>query len=382
MERHRHYMIVMDRDGVFRKAQPISHGEIGAEVVYEPKESSRIHNFLFTGKSVNNRTKIAAMTVMLLLITFPLYAWYNGDTAYAYVNVDINPSMEMEVNEALKVKDIQPLNEDAEMILAELGDQWKNKTVEEVTAQVIDQGRKDQLIEGENVVIIGVSYLEGPLKDKHITKVLDEYFRDHPDEGLDVATFEVPEEIRKAANIQDKSMNQMFAEEVENDQSSPPADSKMDDQERDIIQSFYNKQSDHEIEESAGETDDTKPNAVKQKSNGKDNGNSNQPRVDSAQKANRDQHQKMMAAEKKAGQHSKLSKKEEKNSEPSKQKSAKLKKHKDKNSKGEQQENKQLKSKQKQEKQKNKNKHKQNKQKQNDGSNKHKRDKGKNHNKH
>ncbi len=254
MERHRHYMIVMDRYGVFHKAEPVAYAEVGAEVEYKPIQNGRFHRFLLTGKTVNRRTKVAVMTVLVMLITLPLYAWYNGDKVYAYVNVDINPSVEMEVDEAMKVKSIRPLNEDAEQILIEIGSSWENKTVEEVTTLLIEQGKKDRLIDGENVVLIGVSYLDGQKKEKHITDTLDQFFNQHPQEELSVATFEVPEKIREAARSERKSMNELFAEQVDKQVEPDTEALQIDDQEKELIQSYYNKD-DHE--EKADERDST-----------------------------------------------------------------------------------------------------------------------------
>ncbi|QTM98538.1 hypothetical protein ERJ70_04040 [Sediminibacillus dalangtanensis] len=253
MERHRHYIVVMDKYGVFHKAEPVASAEVGAEVEFKPIQNGRFHRFLLTGKSVNKRTKIAVMTVLVMLITFPLYAWYNGGKVYAYVNVDINPSVEMEVDEAMKVKSIRPLNDDAEQILVELGPSWKNKTVEEVTSLLIEQGKKDQLIDGENVVIIGVSYLDGREKEKYITDTLDEYFNRHPQEELSVATFEVPEKIREAARSESKSMNELFAEEVDKQVESDTEALQIDDQEKELIQSYYHK--DDHVEDKADDRD-------------------------------------------------------------------------------------------------------------------------------
>ncbi|SDM77413.1 hypothetical protein SAMN05216244_3364 [Sediminibacillus halophilus] len=269
MERHRHYMIVMDKDGVFHKAEPAASAEVGTEVEYKPIQNGRFHRFLLTGKSVKKRTKIAVMTVLVMLITFPLYAWYNGGKVYAYVNVDINPSVEMEVDEAMKVKSIRPLNDDAEQILVELGTSWKNRTVEEVTSLLIEQGKKDQLIDGENVVIIGVSYLDGQEKEKHITDTLDDYFNRHPQEELSVATFEVPEKIREAARSERKSMNELFAEEVDKQVEADKDALQIDDQEKELIQSYYHKD-DHD-EESDLESTDTVTEQEESKTETSDN---------------------------------------------------------------------------------------------------------------
>ncbi len=252
MERHRHYMIVMDKDGMFHKAEPVASAEVGAEVEYKPLQNGRFHHFLLTGR----HTKIAVMTVLVMLISFPLYAWFDGDKVYAYVNVDINPSVEMEVDEAMKVKSIRPLNEDAEQILDELGSSWINKTVEEVTALVIDQGKKDEMIDGGNVVIIGVSYLNGQKKEKYITDILDDYFNQSLQEELSVATFEVPEEIREAAKSESKSMNELFAEEVNKEEKADPEAFQIDDQEKELIESYY-REEDHEEEAGQKETSDT-----------------------------------------------------------------------------------------------------------------------------
>ncbi len=244
MELHRHYIVVMDEDGTFHKANPVDDAEIGLEISYVPKKSNNIMHFFFSGRKRKTSTRIAAMTALVIIITFPLYSWYNGNKAYAYVNVDLNPSLEMKINEEMYVLDINPLNEEAERLLEQIGPAWQDKSVEQVTSLIIDKTKDEDMLDNPNRVIIGVSYLKDREKDKYITKALDEFFSNHPDKDLRVATFEVPEKIRQEAQSEKVSMNKLMAEELTNEEAAimqtENQEPNIDSREKEIIQSFYN----------------------------------------------------------------------------------------------------------------------------------------------
>ncbi|NHW60168.1 hypothetical protein HA378_33910, partial [Escherichia coli] len=79
--------------------------------------------------------------VAFLLILLPFFAWYDGDQTYALINLDINPSIEMKVNDNMEVLELVPLNEDARSLLGNEND-WKSKSLEEVAATIIEKSEE------------------------------------------------------------------------------------------------------------------------------------------------------------------------------------------------------------------------------------------------
>src|SRR5699024_3808075 len=117
MKKHRRYMIVMTRKGVFQKATPIEHSLIGDEVYFQPIHSKKwLAFFFYPSKNKRASVGLLATVCMLLLIAMPFYFIMGKEETYAYVNIDINPSVELKVDHMLHVHDMTPLNEDANKI--------------------------------------------------------------------------------------------------------------------------------------------------------------------------------------------------------------------------------------------------------------------------
>lgn len=241
MEQHRRYSVVMGRDGTFHKAKPLTGNIPGDEVQFEPlPEKNKLFGFFPRNLKLNVR--FIAMVTALLIAILPLYSWYDSNQAYAYVNIDMNPSLELKVNHKMKVIDMTALNDDAGSFLETLSD-WKNKAVEKVTVTIIQKGQEAGLMNQKNQVMIGVSYDGNSSQGKGITNSIDEYLQTNP-QAVTIATFEVPKEIRKQAQEEKKSMNELYAQSVmqptEGTTNTVSTSSNVNKKEQEIIQSFYN----------------------------------------------------------------------------------------------------------------------------------------------
>ncbi|QDP39632.1 anti-sigma-I factor RsgI family protein [Radiobacillus deserti] len=233
VKHHFRYTIVLRRDGSFVKAKPIKEKSVGAEVTYEEKEAHKLGS-LFLAKPAAG-IRLLAMVMVLLLIASPLYLWNAQDKAYAYVSIDINPSVELEVNKDMEVISIHAVNDDAKSLISMLGD-WKGKPIDQITGQIVQISKKENWLSEEKTVLIGISYEESGEKEAHVTKVLDEYFK--KDALLTVAIFEVPPSIRAQAQEQKKSMNEVMAASLPSLTKSELAN-QMDDKEREIIRTYF-----------------------------------------------------------------------------------------------------------------------------------------------
>lgn len=276
MEQHRNYSIVMAKDGTFHKAKPIPSSLPGDEVQYEllEEKENKWKTVLFPSK-LKPSYRFVAMVAALLIAILPLYSWYDSNQAYAYVNIDMNPSIEMKVNKKMKVIELIPLNDDASLLVEKITD-WKNKSVEKVTVTVIQKGQETGLLNSDTVMI-GVSYDRGSKKDKQITHVIDEYLQSKP-VNLMVATFEVPKEIRDQAQKEKKSMNELLAKTYESTNVSAKVSSlsklQLNEQEKEALKAFYNKTNNapdkekkvEQPDKEEKEKDNLKPQKEKEKS--------------------------------------------------------------------------------------------------------------------
>lgn len=258
MEQHRRYMIMMTPDGHFEKAKKVPGSDVGQEIPFDPYPEKEWKALPFSLKSFQLNYKFLAMVTAILLAIVPVYNWYDTNSAYAYVNIDINPSIEMKVNDRMQVIDIVPLNDDARVIIDKLKD-WRKESVQNVTILIIKTSQEQGFLNKDKQVMIGVSYKEQPQKDHLVTEVIDKSLKEQPLAEVQVATFEVPKEVHERAEKEKVSMNTLMAEDVKKEETEKAEESKqkvtkkehvkdtdkikqLDENEKTIFESFYKKQ--------------------------------------------------------------------------------------------------------------------------------------------
>lgn len=152
------FLTVLTPDGEFLRARRQENIEIGEELSFFPvslPDTTRRTVWKSAKTKRNAISIISTLAAMILIITFiPMFA--TSKQVYAYVSIDINPSLELGVDHELQVLSITPLNEDAEKLLNELPE-WKNKHIDEVTELIIDGSvDKGYLEQGEEVLVTTV----------------------------------------------------------------------------------------------------------------------------------------------------------------------------------------------------------------------------------
>ncbi|TCT18007.1 anti-sigma factor-like protein [Melghiribacillus thermohalophilus] len=241
MEKKARYLVVMTHDGLFYKAKPDLDCDIGEEIQFEPIFEAKTHVVPSIFHTFFQKRIIAALAVLLLAL-FPVYSWYSSSKAFAYVSIDINPSIEITVNRKLNVLELTPINESAERLIPMLPD-WKGQNVEHVTLHIIETSRKEGMLEGQSV-LIGVSYLNNGNND--LTEKLQTFLQEKEEE-MPIATIEIPDTIRKQAQEEKVSMNYVMAEKIVEDIQKKENKSENDDS--DGQEELSESPADHNLEE-------------------------------------------------------------------------------------------------------------------------------------
>ncbi len=127
------YCIVLDRDGAYHRV-PVS-GRSGIRV------GAKLE---FTSGNWFNRVKPTLMvaSILLLALGFSLYQIAGNPQAVAYVSLDINPSVELEVSEGLKVLKVNFLNDAAQKMISSLQLQGTDlyTSVSRIMAEAVREG--------------------------------------------------------------------------------------------------------------------------------------------------------------------------------------------------------------------------------------------------
>ncbi|KIL45858.1 anti-sigma factor domain-containing protein [Jeotgalibacillus soli] len=133
MQIEKRHLIVLTQDGHFLQAEKPSYSiTVGEEIEVIPYKGKR---FGLSGQFVHWPASFAVIAVLLLSF-YLIYLSFNREP-YAYLSVDINPSLMISVNSNGEAQHIEPLNEEAVILLSALGD-WKGNSMESVMNEIME----------------------------------------------------------------------------------------------------------------------------------------------------------------------------------------------------------------------------------------------------
>ncbi len=153
MEITEDYVTMLTPDGEFlRSRHEERQYELGEEILFFP---------LIEGQPDVSETKIkrrswrravlSSVAAAALLLFFLPY--YLQQQVYAYMSIDINPSLELGVNRQFEVVEIQTFNKDAKKLVASIKE-WKHRPVEEVTSKILAASEHQGYLKREKEVLI------------------------------------------------------------------------------------------------------------------------------------------------------------------------------------------------------------------------------------
>jgi hypothetical protein len=198
MEIRRDVLIMMTPDGQFMngKKTPNQRYTIGEEIPFYPiKENSQV-------KMKRSWTAAASiLTAAVLILTLFSASFLQSNKAYAYISVDINPSLELSLNKEQQVIDITPYNEDGEVLIEKLED-WEKEDVSEVAEEILRVSEKLGYLKKDQNVWITSTFtdLSENLTHSALLKDLNEFVKQYNDQhSAEIIIKETTEDIREEA---------------------------------------------------------------------------------------------------------------------------------------------------------------------------------------
>ncbi|WP_157417804.1 anti-sigma factor domain-containing protein [Bacillus cereus] len=195
MDIKKHSVVVLTPNGEFitckRKGDSCM---IGEEIAFDEQEQKASHF------SIPSFLKPASILVACFL--FAVLFFYNQpeEKVFAYVSVDINPSLEVSVTKDFRVIDLQACNDDGRRILKELK-QWENKQLQEVVRTIIQQSQEDKYLTNDKQVMLTAVAKDKALEpqlEKAMKELKKEYELKHITVEYQSSTMQVRENARKA----------------------------------------------------------------------------------------------------------------------------------------------------------------------------------------
>ncbi|MGG0719442.1 anti-sigma factor domain-containing protein [Robertmurraya massiliosenegalensis] len=223
MEKNGRFLTLLTPDGEFLKiSSDGKQHDIGEEIPIPIFEKRKGVPFTFFQTLKGKSIVALAVACLFAIFTFiPL----NQNEVYAYMSIDINPSIELGFNDALKVIELIPYNEEGREIVEEMGN-WKHKDIHEVTANILNSIKEKGYIEKEQEIVIGTVHL-GESKQKteeEIKKTIHELEKTISEEQAKVTSYEATSEEREIAIENGVTTGKLISEQKK--EQKPSAEEK------------------------------------------------------------------------------------------------------------------------------------------------------------
>ncbi|MDN3014988.1 anti-sigma factor domain-containing protein [Paenibacillus sp. BSR1-1] len=163
------FLTLLTPEGEFLRARKQDQTySIGEEIHFFPFESSRT-NLSFHGAKNFLRQKsvwAAAMSFIIILggVIIPMY---QDNKAYAYMSIDVNPSIELVVNKKSQVVKLTGYNKEGKKVISELDD-WEKQNVSDVTKAILAEMKDEGYLNNNEKIILSA------VRTKHLEKTAEE----------------------------------------------------------------------------------------------------------------------------------------------------------------------------------------------------------------
>jgi hypothetical protein len=156
MEVDERFLTLLTPEGEFLRARKQKQDYlIGEEIDFFPFSENKKKKSLFFNLSPGKALPAAACAVIIAAASF--IPFNNSDDVYAYMSIDVNPSIELAVNNELEVIDLEAYNVEGKNILSEIKD-WEHQEVSVVTTNIIEEIREQGFFENHDKVVISTVY--------------------------------------------------------------------------------------------------------------------------------------------------------------------------------------------------------------------------------
>ncbi|KAA0546647.1 anti-sigma factor domain-containing protein [Bacillus sp. BGMRC 2118] len=164
------YITLLTPEGEFlRSRKGKEHYEIGEEINFFPvNEQNSVRRSFF---KLNKWNSGIASVIAAALLFFSIFNLYDRNEVYAYMTIDINPSIEAGVDKKLRVVSLEGYNAEGDEVVKKL-EEWMNEPINSVTEAIIQESKDSGYYkEGVEVLLSTVIVEE---EDEQLAKELSE----------------------------------------------------------------------------------------------------------------------------------------------------------------------------------------------------------------
>jgi hypothetical protein len=167
------YVTLLTPDGEFMRTRRLQQDyQVGEELYFYPMESNEGKTAkVFTSlKGMKGRLILLSLVMFLAIVLFPVY---ESRQAYAYMSIDVNPSIEMGLNEKLLVISMEAFNQEGEEVLEKLKN-WKQERAVDVATQILNEMEEMGYLNQDKEVLISTVNSENQSADIELQETVKE----------------------------------------------------------------------------------------------------------------------------------------------------------------------------------------------------------------
>ncbi len=232
MEIDDQFLTMLTPDGEFVRTRNLSSTyEIGQEIEFVPIEQENRKQKLLQSMFLNKKGLAAVIACIFMIFSF-LFPSYENNKVYAYMSIDINPSIELGMNKKYQVISLHSYNVEGDKIVEKLHN-WKRKDVYIVTGEIMNEIKKQGYIRNDDELLIATVFREENKQEQalflqeKITEIKQAAQSDH----LNLIILEATEEERESATEEGLTIGKYKEQQVEKGAQEQKKQGKMKEKE-------------------------------------------------------------------------------------------------------------------------------------------------------
>ena len=198
------YLTLLTPEGEFLRARKLQQDyQVGEEIHFFP-ETHAVKEKKFNLSFLNSfKARTIALAAALMLVMSALVPAYQNGQVYAYMSIDVNPSIELAVNDDLKVLRMKGYNPEGEEIIGKIKG-WKKKDAADVAEMILKEIEEDGFFKAKNDVVIATVHNKKAIEsvDRALEKKISKIKKSAQDDELNVKVMEATSEDREKARKQ------------------------------------------------------------------------------------------------------------------------------------------------------------------------------------
>jgi hypothetical protein len=288
------YLTLLTPEGEFLRARKLQHDyQVGEEIHFFPETLTVKKKRLNLSFLNSFKARTIALTAALMLAMAALLPAYQNGQVYAYLSIDVNPSIELAVNDDLKVLRMTGYNPEGEEIIGQVKD-WKKKDAAVVAELILEEIKDEGFLKEKNDVVIATVHKKKANEsvDRKLEKKISEIKKSTEIEDLNLKVMEATIEDREKAKKQgvttgvykekQKDKPKPAAKPVEKEKPSNPEPVKKDPAPS-VVPQPEKKEPPGQVKKKVPDAPKGKPDKSETPSHDKDKGNKNSGKSNNGQ---------------------------------------------------------------------------------------------------